>query len=134
MLTQRWAETPLQVRIIVGAAIAVFSYGTVVHLVQLSGGGTDPYPWAPRWLAVYFVSPTVLDPLSAALHTLRRCAGLTLGCIVLVTDAAGNAYATYVLDQAAGRAGQGIIALLAAALVLTASRVRPWLNPSRAAP
>lgn len=134
MLTQRWAETPLQVRIIVGAAIAVFSYGTVVHLVQLSVGGTDPYPWAPRWLAVYFVSLTVLDPLSAALLALRRRAGLTLGCIVLVTDAAGNAYATYVLDQAVGRVGQGIIALFAAALLLTASRVRPWLNPNRTAP
>ena len=105
MRTQRWAETPLQVRTIVATAVVVFSYGTIVHVTQWAVGGVDPYPWAPSWLAVYFVSLTFLDPLNAALLALRRRAGLTLGCIVLVTDPAGNAYATYALNQDASRVG-----------------------------
>jgi hypothetical protein len=115
--------------------VLVFTYGTVVHLTQLLRGGLDPYPSMPTWLAAYFVSLTVLDPVTAILLGLRRLEGLVLASLVLVTDALANAHANYVVDQAGGvtpgRIGQAVIAVLAAALLMAAPRVAPWLRRSR---
>ena len=114
---------------------AVLGYGTVVHVAQLVVGGWEPYPSVPGWLAVYFVSLTVLDPLAAVLLLLRRRVGLLLACAVMVTDAAANGYASYVVDQraglTAGRVGQAVITLLALALVAAAPALWPWLRASR---
>jgi hypothetical protein len=125
---------PSGTRLICAAAVAVFCYGTVLHVVQLATGGWDPYPRLPGWLAAYFVSLAVLDPLAAALLWLRRRAGLALGCAVLVTDAAANGYANYVPDTSpgltAGRIGQAAITVLALALLAAAPRVWPWLSPN----
>lgn len=123
------------VRIVIYGAVAVFCYATLVHLVQLIGSGFDPYPLAPGWLAAYFVSLTLLDPLAAVLLLQRRRAGLILGCAVLLTDAGANAYANYVLDVrpgiTAGRVGQAVITLLALVLCAAAPRLWPWLRGSR---
>ena len=112
---------------------AVLAYGTVVHVLQLLVGGWDPYPSVPGWLAVYFVSLTVLDPLAAALLLLRRRAGLVLGCAVLVTDAAANGYANYAIDASVGltvgRVGHAVITLLTLALLVATPRLWPWLRP-----
>lgn len=112
---------------------AVLVYGTVVHVIQLLVGGWDPYPFLPWWLAVYFVSLTVLDPLAAVLLLLRRRAGLLLACAVLVTDAAANGYANYTVDASAGltvgRVGQAVIALVALALLAATPRLWPWMRP-----
>jgi hypothetical protein len=114
--------------------VAVFCYGTVLHVVQLATGGWDPYPRLPGWLVAYFVSLTVLDPLAAALLWLRRRAGLALGCAVLDTDAAANGYASHVLDSSpgvtVGRIGQAAITVLALALLAAAPRVWLWLSPN----
>ena len=82
-----------------------------MHLVQLRTG----YPWAPGWLAAYFYSLTVLDPLAAVLLLRGRRVGLPLAAGILITDAAANAYACYVLDEGgvAARVGQGVITVLA---------------------
>ena len=113
--------------------MAVFSYGTVVHAAQLATRGWDPYPTLPGWLAAYFVSLTVFDPLAAAFLWLRRREGLALGCAVLVTDAAANGYANYVLDSSpgvtAGRIGQAVITALAITLLAASPRLWPWLHP-----
>jgi len=90
-----WAGVPLAVRVVVAAAVAVFVYGTAVHLGQLAAGGWHPYRGLPGWLAGYFVALTVLDPVAAGLLACRRRAGLVLGCAVLLSDAAGNGYADY---------------------------------------
>ena len=108
---------------------AVLAYGTVVHVLQLLAGGWDRYPSVPGWLAVYFVSLTVLDPLAAALLLLRRRAGLMLGCAVLVTDAAANGYVNYAIDASVGRVGHAVITLLALALLVATPRLWPWLRP-----
>ena len=133
MRSGRWAGVPSGTRVTSAAAVAVFSYGTFVHVAQLATGGWDPYPLLPGWLAAYFVSLTVFDPLAAALLWLRRREGLALGCAVLVTDAAANGYANYVLDSSpgatAGRIGQAVITVLAIALLATSPRVWPWLHP-----
>jgi hypothetical protein len=115
------------------AAAGVFAYGTVVHVFQLLVGGWDPYPSMPGWLTVYFVSLTVVDPLAAVLLLLRRRAGLVLGLVILVTDAAANGYANYAVDAStgltAGRAGHAVVTLLAVGLLVAAPRVWPWLRP-----
>jgi hypothetical protein len=125
------------VRVAAGAAVAVFAYGTAVHVGQLALGGWPPYPGVPGWLAGYFVSLTVLDPAAAVLLACRRRAGLVLGCAVLLTDAAGNGYANYAVRSGqgvtAGRAGQAVVTVLAIALLAVALRIWPWLRPGRRA-
>lgn len=108
-------------------------YGTAVHIVQLAVGGRDPYPWAPWWLALYFVSLTFLDALAAALLALRFRAGLVLAVTVLVTDAFANGYAVYGLDTGgtAARVGQAVVSAIALASLLVAPRLWPWLGARR---
>lgn len=132
-----WAGVPLAVRVVVAvvaAAVAVFVYGTAVHLGQLAAGGWHPYRGLPGWLAGYFVALTVLDPVAAGLLACRRRAGLVLGCAVLLSDAAGNGYADYAIRPGqgitAGRAGQAVVTVLAIALLAAAPRVWPWLRPT----
>ncbi len=111
----------------------VLGYGAVVHMVHLVLGGWNPYPSLPMWLAVYFISLTLLDPVAAVLLVFRRRAGLLLGCAVLVSDAVANGYANYLIDPAsglsAGRVGQAVISVLAVALLAMAPRLWPWLLP-----
>jgi hypothetical protein len=125
-----WSGAPKTIRVVVGAQVAVLAYGGVVHVVQLATGGWPPYPWAPAWLALYFVALTVLDFLAAALLWARRTSGLYLSILILVTDAAANGYAVYGLPGAAeiARYSQAIISLLALAAVITAPRVRRWMK------
>lgn len=134
MRGERWAGVPASLRQLVHIAAGVFGYGAVVHVVHLVLGGWNPYPSLPVWLAVYFISLTLLDPIAAVLLLFRRRAGLVLGCAVLVTDAVANGYANYVIDAAsgltAGRVGQAVISVLAVALVTTAPRLWPWLLPA----
>ena len=124
---------PVWVRVIVVAAVGVFGYGTVVHLVQLVAGWGDLYPGLPGWLGAYFVSLTVLDPLAAVLLAGRRRAGLVLGCAVLVSNVAANGYAAYVLDPAAGvsveRVGHAVVVSLTVTLLVAAPRLWPHLRP-----
>jgi hypothetical protein len=129
-----WAGPPLAVRVTAGAAVTVFIYGTAVHVSQLAADGWPPYRGAPGWLAVYFVSLTLLDPLAAVLLAYRRRVGLVLGCAVLLSDAAGNGYVNYAVHAAhgttAGRIGQALVTALAIALLAAAPRLWPWLRPT----
>ena len=130
---ERWAGVPAPVRRVAHIAAGVLGYGAVVHAVHPVLGGWNPYSSLPVWLAVYFVSLTLLDPVAAVLLLFRRRAGLGLGCAGLVSDAVANGYANYVIDAAsgltAGRVGQAVISVLAVALLTTAPRLWPWLHP-----
>jgi hypothetical protein len=101
-----------------------------VHVVQLATGSWPPYAWAPAWLAAYFASLTLFDPLAAGLLLARRASGLYLGSLVLVTDAAANGYATYGLDEGGGaaRLAQAAISALALGSLLVLRRARPWMR------
>ena len=143
MLGRRWAGVPHAVQLIAGVQILVLSYGTVVHVVQLVAAGFQPYSWAPTWLAAYFTSLTLADPLAAWLLWAGRIAGLYLAAAVLVTDAVTNGYAIYGLHggTATARVSQAIISLLAVTALVTAPRIRRWMPhgrsrrcPSRMAP
>jgi hypothetical protein len=128
---RRWQGVPRSVGLVVAGQVAVLSYGGVVHVVQLTTGGWPPYQWAPSWLAIYFTSLTVLDPLAAFLLWARQTSGLCIGIAVLVTDAAANGYAVYFLPAApaTARVAQAVVSLLAVAAVITAPRVRRWMHP-----
>lgn len=121
---------PRAIRWILGVQIVILGYGGVVHVIQVATGGWPPYAWAPGWLAAYFTSLTLLDPLAAGLLWFRRAAGLHLSAFVFVTDAAANAYATYGLLQASGTAmiAQAAITAIAIGVLVTARHVRPWLR------
>jgi hypothetical protein len=106
----------------------ILAYGGVVHVIQLTDGW-PPYPWAPMWLAVYFVSLTALDPLAAWLLFCRRRAGLYFGALVLLTNALANGYASYCLPvgTTASRVGQALISCSALGSLLVAVQTRPWM-------
>ncbi|MGC9665165.1 hypothetical protein ACNTMW_01255 [Planosporangium sp. 12N6] len=129
MLGQRWEGVPRRVRLIVGAEALVLGYGAGVHVVQLASQGFHPYSWAPSWLAIYFTSLTLADPLAAILLWLRRTAGLYLAVCVLVTDALANGYAVYALQagSAVAHASQAVISFLAVTALSTGPLVHPWL-------
>ncbi|MFD6682440.1 hypothetical protein [Micromonospora parva] len=134
MSVGRWRGVPLAVRCVVAVVVLVFAYGTAVHVAQLLLPRLGPQLALPGWLAFYFASLTLWDPLAALLLAARRVQGLVLGCAVLVTDAAANGYANYVLDPAVGvtpgRIGQAVITTLAVGLVA----LGPWLAPWFARP
>lgn len=112
----------------VGQAL-VLAYGGVVHAVQLAGGW-PPYPWVPGWLAAYFVSLTVLDPVAAWLLLERRRVGLYLAAFILVTDALANGYASYYLPMGApaSRVAQAVITGLAVGSLVVAYQARPRMR------
>lgn len=118
----------------VGAFVVVFAYGTAVHVLQLMGSGLAPRPTAPAPLNAYFVALTVLDPLTAGLLARGRRSGVVLAVLVLVTDAAANAYADYVTagSGVAARVGQAGIAALAVVMLISAPMLWRHSSPDRA--
>lgn len=131
MWRRKWGGVPRGIVVAVVAEALVLAYGGVVHLSQLAGGW-PPYPWAPGWLAAYFTSLTLLDPIAALLLLARRTAGLYLAAFVMVTDAAANWYASYCLPQGTvtTRIAQAVISGLALASLLIAYRARSWMRPT----
>ncbi|SCF25780.1 hypothetical protein GA0074695_4872 [Micromonospora viridifaciens] len=123
----RWARRTA------GGYIAVLLWGTGVHVADLVAGGTDPYPWAPPWLATYFVALTVADPIAAALLVGRRRLGMDLACLILVTDAAANGWAVYGLPagEPVARIGHAMVAMIALGSMVARQALRPHLAPLR---
>ncbi|MDZ7930814.1 MAG: hypothetical protein U5N21_12505 [Rhodococcus sp. (in: high G+C Gram-positive bacteria)] len=124
-------STPRHVDALTYVFTAVFAYGTVVHLVQLVGGGSDPYPGVPVAIAWFFVALVVLDPLAAVLIARRRRIGLVFGAAILLLDAAANAVVNYppydpTDGVTAGRVGQAVVTALAVLLVCTTPRLWRW--------
>lgn len=134
MRVELWSGVPGRVRLAVAVVVAVLSYGTIVHIVQLVDSWPRPYDWAPPWLATYFVSLTALDAVAAVLTAARRARGLQLAVLVLVTDALANGYAGYSgmgSPGVAARVGQAVVSLLALASLVAYRHIRPYLRPER---
>ncbi len=70
--------------------IAGFLIGTASHVLDLIAGGADTYGDFPSGLRVFWLSLTVLDPLTVALLLLRKRAGIVLGLVVILSDIAVN--------------------------------------------
>lgn len=116
-MISRWQGAPRAVRTTALAVVVVLVYGTAVHVGELVASGFNPYPDLPSWLRVYFIALTGLDPLAAMLLARRRRSGVVLTVVVLVSDAAANGFANYVLDRTvgvtAGRVGHTVVTMLA---------------------
>lgn len=124
-------SAPRHVDVLTYVFTAVFAYGTAVHLVQLVGGGSDPYPGVPVTIASFFVVLVVLDPIAAVLFARRRRVGLVFGAAILFLDAAANAVVNYPPHGQAegvtsGRVGQAVVTVLAVLLVFATPRLWRW--------
>jgi hypothetical protein len=126
---QRWAGVPTSARLVGAVVVVALVYGTAVHVIQLVTAGASAYPDVPAWLATYFVSLVVLDPVAAALLAIRSRAGLLLASVVLVTDALANGYANFVLSTdpgvTIGRVAVAIVGVLAISLIAAMPRLWP---------
>lgn len=114
-------------RVAAALVMLVLGYGTVVHVVNLLSSGFHPYPVAPTWLRSYWVALTVADPVAAVMVAWRTRAGVVLAVAVLVSDAAANGWANYVLDPASGvtvrHVGHGVVSAIAIAVCAATPRL-----------
>lgn len=70
--------------------ITGFLIGTASHVLDLIAGGADTYSEFPPTLRVFWLSLTVLDPLTVLFLLLRSRAGIILGLVVILADIAVN--------------------------------------------
>jgi len=70
--------------------IAGFLVGTTTHVVDLVVGGADAYAGFPPGVRVFWMSLTLLDPITIVLLALRRRAGIVLALVVILADIAVN--------------------------------------------
>lgn len=129
---RRWSGVPRGIVLAVVAEALLLAYGGGVHLLQLTAGW-PPYPWAPAWLAAYFISLNVLDPLAAFMLLIPRSMGLYLAAFILITDAGANWYAGYCLSQGTmtARIAAAVICCLALGSLAIAHQARPWMRQHR---
>ncbi|MDF0515542.1 hypothetical protein PX701_18090 [Agromyces sp. H3Y2-19a] len=76
--------------VILIAWIAGFLIGTTTHVTDLVLGGADTYAEFPLGTRVFWMSLTVLDPITAVLLARRRRAGIVLALVVILVDIAVN--------------------------------------------
>ncbi|UOQ91118.1 hypothetical protein MUN74_09590 [Agromyces endophyticus] len=70
--------------------IAGFVVGTTTHVVDLVVGGAEAYAGFPLGVRVFWMSLTLLDPITVVLLALRRRAGIVLALVVILADIAVN--------------------------------------------
>lgn len=77
-------------RTILAAWVIGFLIGTTTHIADLVAGGLQTYAEFPTPLRLFWISLTVLDPITVALLLLRQRTGIVLALIVILTDIAVN--------------------------------------------
>lgn len=113
--------------------IVGFLIGTTTHVLDLVAGGLETYAEFPTALRLFWVSLTVIDPITAALLALRRRAGIVLALIVILADIAVNwtVFATVGGNPLFGVVNQTVFAAI---LLATAPILWRWFpTPSSAA-
>ena len=81
---------PTPLRVIQAVWVLGYLVGTTTHVADLVLGGSEPYAGFPTAVRVFWVSLTVVDPLTAVLLMLRRRLGVVLGVVVILVDLAVN--------------------------------------------
>lgn len=84
MISNRWS---VAVRLV---WVTGFLVGTVTHVHDLLLAGTDVYVGYPSSVRLFWVSLTLIDPITAALLARRRRAGVALGLAVMLADIVVN--------------------------------------------
>ncbi|WP_345215563.1 hypothetical protein [Georgenia halophila] len=113
--------------------IVGFLIGTTTHILDLVAGGLGTYAEVPTPLRLFWVSLTVIDPVTAALLALRRRAGIVLALIVILVDIAVN---WTVFATVGGHPLFGVVnqTLFAAILLVTAPILWRWFPTPSTAP
>ena len=84
-------ETPDRLRAVILAIwIVGFLVGTTSHVLDLAAGGLQTYAGFPTALRLFWISLTVLDPVTVVLLALRRRTGIVLALAVILVDIAVN--------------------------------------------
>lgn len=106
-----------------------FLIGTTTHTADLILGGLDVYGGFPPGVRLFWVTLTVLDPITAVLIILRRRSGIVLGIAVIVADIAVN-WTVFVL--LGGLSWFGVInqSLFAVLILATARPLWIWFGQS----
>ena len=106
-----------------------FLIGTTTHTADLILGGLDVYGGFPPGVRLFWVTLTVLDPITAVLIILRRRSGIVLGIAVIVADIAVN-WTVFVL--LGGLSWFGVISqsLFALLIIVTARPLWRWFGQS----
>lgn len=104
-----------------------FLVGTTSHIIDLIAGGAETYAAFPTGLRVFWISLTVLDPITAALLVMRRRAGIVLALVVILTDIAVNwtVYLTIAGNPLFGVVNQTLFAIV---LVVTTPTLWRWFQ------
>ncbi|MCW5951842.1 MAG: hypothetical protein KIT69_06260 [Propionibacteriaceae bacterium] len=77
-------------RAILAVWVIGFLIGTTTHIVDLVGSGLQTYAEFPTALRLFWISLTVLDPITVVLLFLRQRTGIVLALIVILADIAVN--------------------------------------------
>jgi len=106
-----------------------FLIGTTTHTADLILGGLDVYGGFPPGVRLFWVTLTVLDPITAVLIVLRRRSGIVLGSAVMVADISVN---WTVFALLGGLSWFGIISqsLFAVFIFVTARPLWIWFGQS----
>lgn len=115
---------------VAAVAVVLLAVGTVTHVTDFLRHGWVPYPWAPRWLNLYWTSLAVLDTAAAALLLTGRRFGVDLAMAIMITDLTANAYAATFIRHANPLAEEGVLRLAAFTVVvlMLAPMARPHLR------
>lgn len=119
-------EAPARLRLVILVVwITGFLIGTVTHVLDLIAGGGDTYAEFPLPLRLFWVSLTILDPITAMLLALRHRAGIVFGVVIIWADIAVNwtVFATLGGNPLFGVVNQ---TLFAAVLLATAKPLWNW--------
>ena len=108
-----------------------FLIGTTTHTADLIFGGLDVYGGFPAGVRLFWVSLTILDPVTAVLIILRRRSGIVLGSAVIIADIAVNwtVFATIGGLSVFGVVSQSLFAVL---IAVTARPLWNWFGRSSA--
>ena len=106
-----------------------FLVGTTTHTADLIVGGLDVYSGFPLGVRLFWVTLTILDPVTAALIIFRRRSGVVLGSAVMIADIAVN---WTVFATVGGLSVFGVISqsLFAALILVTARALWTWFGQS----
>jgi hypothetical protein len=106
-----------------------FLVGTTTHTADLILGGLDVYSGFPPGVRLFWVTLTVLDPVTAVLIILRRRSGIVLGSAVIIADIAVN---WTVFALLGGLSWFGVIcqSLFAVLIFVTARPLWMWFGQS----
>lgn len=110
---------------------AGFLVETTTHLLDPIAGGVETYDGLPAGLRAFWVSLTILDPLTVLLLLFRKRVGPVLGVVVILADITANCtvFLTFGGSVLFGIVNQTVFA---AFLLITAPALWRWFRADHA--